>query len=103
MQTVHVLAIITTKPGDRKNVLDFVQGIEGTVRAERGCIEYQATIDHPDGLGFQTKLGEDTFVVIEKWESMDALKDHAASPHMAKYANQTRDLVTARTVHILTD
>jgi len=39
--------------------------------------------------------------VIEKWESMDALKAHAAAPHMAAYAAKTRELVASRVIHIL--
>jgi quinol monooxygenase YgiN len=32
-----------------------------------------------------TKWGPDTFLVIEKWESIEALKAHAAAPHVAAY------------------
>ena len=51
--------------------------------------------------GFQTKFGDDTFVVIEKWESPDALKAHAASPHMAAYGAKTRDMIASRVIHVL--
>jgi quinol monooxygenase YgiN len=40
-------------------------------------------------------------VVIEKWASMDALKAHAASAHMAAYAAKTREHVAGRVVHVL--
>jgi quinol monooxygenase YgiN len=40
-------------------------------------------------------------VVIEKWESAEALKAHGGSPHMAAYAAKTRDLLAGRVVHIL--
>ena len=42
-----------------------------------------------------------TFVVVEKWESTDALKAHAAAPHMAAYGAKTRDLIASRVIHIL--
>jgi quinol monooxygenase YgiN len=57
------------------------------VRAERGCIEYGAAIDAENALAIQAKWGPDTFLVIEKWESMDALRAHAAAPHMAAYGS----------------
>lgn len=86
MQTVHVLAIITAKTGMRDKILEAFRANVPAVRAEKGCIEYQATIDS-DGVGsLQTKIGEDTFVVVEKWESLNALKAHAAAPHMAPTA-----------------
>ena len=53
-------------------------------------------------LPIQKKWGEDTFLVIEKWESMDALKAHAAAPHMAAYGAKTKELLAGRVIHILT-
>jgi quinol monooxygenase YgiN len=49
----------------------------------------------------QTKFGPDTFVVIEKWESPEALKAHGASPHMAAYAAKTREHIASRVIHML--
>ena len=50
---------------------------------------------------FQTPWGPDTFVVIEKWDSMDALKAHAAAPHMAAYGAKTKEFIASRVIHIL--
>jgi quinol monooxygenase YgiN len=98
---IHVIAIITTKPGKRAEVLGHVSANIPAVRAEKGCIEFGATID-ADGMGsFQTKFGADTYVVVEKWESTDALKAHGATPHMAAFAAKTRDLIASRVIHVL--
>ena len=86
METVHVLAIITAKPGRRAELLQAFQANVPAVHAEEGCIEYVATVDAEGAGSVQTRFGEDTFVVVEKWASMDALKAHAAAPHMAAYA-----------------
>jgi len=72
-----------------------------TVKAEKGCIEYGAAVDAEPALKFQTAYGPETFLVVEKWESMDALKAHAAAPHMAAYAAKTKDHIASRTIHIL--
>jgi quinol monooxygenase YgiN len=40
--------------------------------------------------------------VIEKWERPDALKGHAATPHMAAYAVKTKDMIASRVIHVLT-
>jgi quinol monooxygenase YgiN len=45
--------------------------------------------------------GPDPDVVVEKWESVDALKAHAAAPHMAAYGAKTQDLLASRVIHIL--
>jgi quinol monooxygenase YgiN len=70
---IHVVAIITAKPGMREAILKE----------------------------FHAKFGPDTLVVIEKWESPEALKAHATSPHMAAYAAKTRDMIANRTIHVL--
>lgn len=96
---IHVLAIITTKPGKRDEVLGHFRANVPAVRAEQGCIEYGAAVD-VEGGPF-AKFGADSFVVIEKWESMEALKAHAAAPHMAAYAAKTREHVANRAIHVL--
>jgi quinol monooxygenase YgiN len=98
---IHVVAVITAKPGQRDTILQAFRANAPTVRAERGCIEYVATVDAANAPPMQTPYGEDTFVVVEQWQDMDALRDHAAAPHMAAYAARTRDLVASRTIHVL--
>ena len=98
---IHVIAIITAKPGKRDEILKNFKANVPAVHAEKGCIEYGATVD-TEGMGsFQTKFGADTFVVVEKWESTDALKAHSAAPHMAAYAAKTREHIASRVIHVL--
>jgi quinol monooxygenase YgiN len=98
---IHVLAIITAKPGQRDQILMAFHANMPAVHAEAGCIEYGPAIDAEGMGGFQTKFGPDTFVVIEKWESIDALKAHAAAPHMAAYAAKTKEMIASRVIHVL--
>ena len=101
MSMVHVLAVITTKPGMRDKVLEAFRANVPAVHAEQGCIEYGATIDHDDAGPIQTKFGEDTFVVVEKWESLDALKAHGAAPHMAAYGAKVKDMLADRQIYVM--
>jgi quinol monooxygenase YgiN len=98
---IHVLAIITAKPGQREAILAAFRANMPAVHAEAGCIEYGPAIDAEGAGGIQTKLGPDTFVVIEKWESLAHLKAHAAAPHMAAYAAKTKELIASRVIHVL--
>ncbi|MDH3230022.1 MAG: antibiotic biosynthesis monooxygenase [Alphaproteobacteria bacterium] len=98
---VHVLAIITVKPGMRDRVLEALRANVPAVRAEAGCIEYGATVDAEGAGAIQTRLGADTFVVVEKWESLEALKAHAAAPHMAAYAARVKGMLASRVIHVL--
>jgi quinol monooxygenase YgiN len=98
---IHVLAIITAKPGMRDAILQEFRANMPAVRAEQGCLEYGPAID-AEGIGkFQTQFGPDSFVVIEKWESPEALKAHAAAPHMAAYAAKTKEMIASRVIHVL--
>jgi quinol monooxygenase YgiN len=98
---IHVLAIITAKPGMREQILEHFRANMPAVHAEEGCIEYGPAID-AEGMGkFQTPFGPDSFVVIEKWASAEHLKAHAAAPHMAAYAARTKDLIASRVIHVL--
>lgn len=98
---IHVVALITTKPGMRETVLKAFRANVPAVRAEDGCIEYGPAID-AEGLGsFQARVGPDTFVVIEKWRDAAALKAHAAAPHMAAYAARVKDMIASRVIHVL--
>jgi quinol monooxygenase YgiN len=98
---IRVVAIITAKPGRREEVLTAFWANVPAVLAEKGCLEYGPTVD-AEGFGsFQAKMGPDTFVVLETWESADALKAHAAAPHMTVYGQRTKDMIANRAVHIL--
>ena len=98
---INVVAVITAKPGKREEILTAFRANVPAVHAEDGCIEYGPAID-AEGVGkFQAPLGPDTFMVIEKWESLEALKAHAAAPHMAAYAAKVKDLIASRLVHVL--
>ena len=98
---IHVIAVITAKPGKREEILEHFRANVPAVRAEQGCIEYGPAVDADPAPPVQAKLGPDTFVVVEKWESMEALKAHAAASHMKAYAEKTKDLIANRTIHIL--
>jgi len=96
---IHVLAIITAKAGRRAEVLQHFTANCPAVRAEAGCIEYGAATDI-ENMG-TAAFGPDTFVVIEKWDSVDHLKAHAAAPHMKEYGAKTKDLLANRVIHVL--
>ncbi|MEC7570993.1 MAG: putative quinol monooxygenase [Pseudomonadota bacterium] len=102
MSRVHVIAIITAKPGKREEVLANFNANVPAVHAEDGCIEYGAVIDC-EGVGFAKAFGPDTFLVVEKWASLDHLKAHAVTPHMKAYSEKNKDLLADRTIHVMSD
>lgn len=96
---IHVIAIITAQPGQREAVLEAFRANMPAVLAEEGCIEYGPAIDAERT---PAAFGPDSFVVVEKWASPEALKAHAAAPHMKAYGERTKEMVASRAIHILT-
>jgi quinol monooxygenase YgiN len=98
---IYVIAIITAKAGMRDAVLQELHANIPAVHAEKGCIEYGPAID-AEGIGsFQNKFGPDTFVVIEKWESTEALEVHLSSRHISAFAIRTREMIAHRVIHVV--
>ncbi len=98
---IHVIAVLTAKPGKRDAMLKEFRANVANVKAETGCIEYGAAIDADPGPSFQAKYGADTFIVIEKWADVDALRAHAAQPHMKAFGAKIKDLLANRAVYVL--
>ena len=95
---IHVVAVITAKPGQRETILEAFRANVPAVHAAQGCIEYGPVIDAP---AMEAKIGDDTCMVLEKSERAEALAAHAKAPHMATYAAKVKDLIATRAVHIL--
>jgi len=98
---IRVVAVITTNPGRREELLAAFRANVPNVRAEKGCIEYAGHIDAANVGPFQTDYGPDSLVVLESWESPDALRAHVTAPHMKAYSEKTKDLIAKRTIHVL--
>jgi quinol monooxygenase YgiN len=98
---IHVLATIQLQPGQRAAFLNEFHQVMPLVHQEQGCIEYGPAIDAPSGIGAQVPIGEDKVVIIEKWDSLDALQAHLSAPHMLEYRQKVKDFVQGTTLQIL--
>ncbi|MFO0823208.1 MAG: putative quinol monooxygenase [Gemmataceae bacterium] len=90
---IHVVATITLNPGVRPAFLEVFRWLTPLVRAEAGCIEYQATIDVPTTIAVQDPPRPDVVTVIEKWATLDALYAHGVMPHMNEYRAKVKEMV----------
>jgi quinol monooxygenase YgiN len=98
---IHVIATIEVTAGRREAFLAEFRRIVPLVRAEAGCLEYGPAIDEPTGLPVQAPVRDDVVTVIERWESLDALRAHMVAPHMQEYRGRVKDLVVRVGLRIL--
>ncbi len=98
---VHVVAILTAKPGKRTELLGAFLKVVPLVHAEKGCIEYQAVKDAVDAGKIQTPLGPDSYMVVEKWETMEDLNAHSGAAHMVEFGQSSSHLIDSRKIHVL--
>jgi quinol monooxygenase YgiN len=98
---IHVIATIEIKPGQRDGYLAEFRKLVPSVLAEAGCIEYGPTIEVATGLPPQRPLREDVVTIVEKWESVEHLKDHLAAPHMQEFRPRVKALVVNTSIVVL--
>lgn len=89
---VHVVASIRVKADKMDEFLSLLKSTAEEVRREKGCIRYIPTVDIASGLPPQV-MDANLVTLIEAWESLEALRDHLATPHMAAFYAKRKELV----------
>ena len=72
-QLVHVVAVITGKPGTGDQIEPMLQALADGTHGEQGCVLYSLHrgLENPD-----------QFTTVEKWTSTEALDGHLHSAHL---------------------
>ena len=99
---IRVVVLLTAKPGRRDELLAAFKANVPAVLREKGCVEYAAYLDQEGGGPFQTKVGPDSFMILETWETLADLEAHRTAPHMVAYGKTAKDLIASRAIHVLT-
>ena len=99
---INVIASIRVKTGSLSDFLEIFRAIMPKVREEKGCIEYFPAVDVDAKLPPQI-LDENIVTIIEKWESLEALRDHLEAPHMLEYKEKVKDIVAGLSLKVLRD
>lgn len=73
---IIVAVEVHVEPGAADKVKDAIAKMETATRAEEGCETYAFSVDISDPGKIR---------VIERWRSLDDIKAHMASPHMAEF------------------
>lgn len=97
---IYVVASIHVKKGRVQDYIEVFKSVLPDTRAEKGCIQYIPAVDINADLSKQI-LDENVVTLIENWESVDALHDHLAAPHMAAYREKVKDIVEKTVIKVL--
>ncbi|MCB1842801.1 MAG: antibiotic biosynthesis monooxygenase [Halioglobus sp.] len=73
---IVVNGIVKSSPGDIDALSSAISDMEVASRAEDGCLDYTFSVELSDPQMLR---------ITEKWASLDALKAHFATPHMAEF------------------
>lgn len=98
---IHVVAVIELMPENQAGFLEAFEQLTPVVRAEPGCIEYGAATDVASGIDGQPPIRGNVVTVIEKWDDVQALKDHLAAPHMQEFFGKMQPVMKDVKIHVL--
>jgi len=97
---INVIASISVKAEKLSEFLEIFKSNIPSVRDESGCIEYFPAVDIDADLPPQS-LDENVVTIIEKWENLEALRDHLNAPHMLAYKEKVKDIVEGVSIKVL--
>jgi len=98
---IYVIATIDLKAGCKEAYLNIFHRNMPNVKAEKGCLSYEPTVDVDSGLPIQGELRENVVTIVETWENLDALHRHLKTSHMAAYREEVKDLVNQVSLKVL--
>ena len=71
--SIHVVAVITAKPGSEEAVREAMQGLVEPTRAEEGNISYDLS---------ESLATPGTFITVEEWSDPSDLDKHMETEHI---------------------
>lgn len=98
---IYVIAAIELSPGGKEKYLAELKRVMPLVHKEKGCLEYGPTVDVPTGIPIQLPQRDNIVTLIERWESVDALKLHLSQPHFLEYRERVKDVMKGVSVQVL--
>jgi len=98
---IFVVATIEVEEGKRDVFLREFHRVMPQVLQEDGCIEYGPAVDVDTLIPAQEDPRPNVVVVMEKWESIEALEDHLIASHMIEYRERVKELVTNVNLQVL--
>lgn len=92
--SIHVVAVITAKPGSEDAVREAMQALVGPTRAEDGNLAYDLS---------ESAAAPGTFITVEEWRDAADLDTHMQTEHIqSALAVLGSELAAPPAIHPLT-
>lgn len=98
---IYVIAAVDCKDNCKESYLDVLRQNVPNVKAEKGCLQYEPTIDVDSGIDMQGGVRKNVVTIVEAWEDIAALHNHLKAPHMLAYREKAKDLINQVTIQVL--
>lgn len=98
---LHILVTMMIKEGRMKEFLSICEELRPLVLREKGCLAYDYARETNSPLGIQEPIEANRITLLERWESLDALKAHMETPHMKAAAPRMKDLRSSVSARVL--
>ena len=91
MDFIIVLAKVEPKDGCLDSIVEVADELIFETLQEEGNIDYQLL----------KSIDDETLTFVEKWESLNALKKHMASPHFLNFGEESGEFVKNMTIQVI--
>jgi quinol monooxygenase YgiN len=98
---IYVIATVELNQGGKEKYLAELKRVTPLVHKEKGCLEYGPTVDLPTGIPIQVPPRDNVVTLIERWESLEALKAHLTQPHFLEYRERVKDVMRSVSIQVL--
>lgn len=91
MSQLNIIATITIKPEYHEAFKPIFKRLVIGSRAEHGCVQYELnqSIENPN-----------IYIVVETWQSQQAIDLHNTTPHFVEFANFAKEHVDGLSICI---
>ena len=91
MDYIIVLAKVEPKEGCQDSIIEVANDLIYESLLEEGNIDYQLLKPNEGN----------SLTFVEKWESLDALKRHMASPHFLNFSEESEEFVENMDIQVI--
>ena len=98
---IQILVTMIVKEGRMAEFIAVCEELRPLVLVEKGCQAYEYAREIASPLGIQEPINADRVTLIERWDSLDALKEHMETPHMKEAGPKMKDLRSSVAARVL--